>query len=119
MTTYRHISHEGDLLIVVDTFDLNGPVYVDASLFQLSLLLKLGKSASLFKFFLTHFPRSFLTLGISKASATLLKHLLLVLVHINGVWPRRLSFRVWVNLTRKTVASITRVIRITPLCDVK
>ena len=87
MTTDWHISHERDLLIVVDAFDLDRPVDVDTSLFQLSLLLQLSQSASLFKFFLTHLPRGFLTLGVGEASATLLKHLLLVLIHVDGVRP--------------------------------
>lgn len=65
MTTFRYSCHERHLLVVVNTLNLDGSVNIDSSLFELSLLLKLGKSASFLEFLLAHFASSFLTLGIS------------------------------------------------------
>ena len=47
MTTFGDTRIEGDLFVVVYTFDLDRSVDIDSGLLQLSLFLKLGKSASL------------------------------------------------------------------------
>ena len=119
MSTFRNHGEEGRLLIVIDTLDFDRSVYIDASLLELTLLLQLSQSACLFKLFLTDLTRRLLTLSISKASTTLLKHLFLVFIHVDWIRSRRLSFRIRVDLAGKAVSCIVRVIGITPLCDIE
>ena len=119
MASLGHICLERDFFVVVNSFDLNGSVYVDACLFEFPLLLQLGKSACFFELFLTHFARCFLTLRVCEAGSALLEHLFLILVHVDRVRTRRLGLRVRINLTSQTVSGVIWIVGISALSDVK
>ena len=115
MTTLRYYGHEGHLFVVVHTLNLDRPIDVDASLFELSLFLQLCQAPRLFQLLLSHFSRRFLTLGVGQARPALLQHLLLIFVHVDRVGPRRLRLRVGINFASQPVSGVVRIVRIPTL----
>lgn len=106
MTTFWHKSLEGNLCVVVDSSDLYWTVHINACLLQLSLFLELGESSSLFKLLLAGFALGLFTFGIGESRTTFLKHLSLILVHVDRVRPASFSFGVGVDFACSEPAGV-------------
>ena len=85
MPTFWHFGFKRYLFVVVDAFDLLRLIDVDASLFELALLLELGESPCFFEFLLSDFASRFLTFCVCQSRPALLKHLFFILVHVDWI----------------------------------
>lgn len=78
----------------------------DAGSLQLAFLLQDGKATGLFKLAFARLAFGLLALGVGETRAGLGQHLLLVLVHVDGVRARWLGFWVGVDFTRTKPADV-------------
>jgi len=113
VNAFGHKSLERNLCVVVNTTDLDWTINVDTSLLKFTLFLELSQSARLFELLLTSFALCFLTLGIGESGSALLKHLPLVLIHVNWVGSARLRLGIRIDLSGSQSARVIWVCNIT------
>lgn len=122
----RHIPLERHFLIVVNVFFLFQSFkfllcndVLDACHLQLSCLLQLSQPPSLINNLLSLFSLGLLTFRICQSNSDFSKHLLLVLIHINRVWPCWLRLRIWVDFSRTQLPQVIRIIWILALSNIE
>mmetsp|Transcript_20181 Transcript_20181/g.32242 ORF Transcript_20181/g.32242 Transcript_20181/m.32242 type:complete len:267 (+) Transcript_20181:594-1394(+) len=96
----RRLSIKRNLAIVVQIlgFAFAPLLQMNARRFQFAPLLQRRQSPRLFQLFLARLALRFLAFGVGQTSARLRQHLLLVLVHVDGVGTRWLRLWMRVNL---------------------
>lgn len=78
----------------------------DASCLELALFLQDGEAAGLLELALAGLALCLFALSICETGARLGQHLLLVLVHVDGIGACRLGFRVGVDFARTQAANV-------------
>eukprot|EP00962_Isochrysis_galbana_P022508 scaffold6732_cov99-Isochrysis_galbana.AAC.2 len=104
---------EGDLGVVVNAAHLARPAgQLDPGRLELAPLLQRRQPARLLEGLLARLALGLLAARVGQARARLGEHLLLVLVHVDGVGPRRLRLGVRVDLSRPEPPWVVRRRRI-------
>ena len=91
---------------IIDALDLQIRRHLNASGPELSRSLQLGEASRLLDLLLSELTFRFLALCIGKSSAALLKHLLLVLIHVDCVWFARLRLGIRIDLARSQLPRV-------------
>lgn len=105
----RDIGFERDFFVVIDAFNLGLSEDIDSRCFQFTTLLQLSQASSFFEFLLTGLALRFFATGVCKSRSAFLKHLFLVLIHIDWIWSRWLRFRVRIDLASTQFSRVVRI----------